>query len=517
MRNYIKCFIGAVMLVTTVPAFAAVVVNTADSGAGSLRQAILDANGSGGTITFSGVSGTINLSSALPKLSRTINIVGPGAAQLTVKAVDYSIFTNALGNSAALSGLTLTSRGALDVNALANLGSLVVSNCIITNCNAVSGNTAGIYNSGTLNATNCLFSGNSGWSAGAIYNTGTLHLAFCTFTNSTGPQVLGRSIYNGNAGNLSADYCVIGGNWGGLYNAGGTMVLRNCAVTNNSTFYGGGIFNAAQLAITNCTISHNRAFYSSGPEPGGGLYNSGSATLVNATVSGNSALGAGGGILNLGTLLLVNSTVVSNSAQDQTSPFPANGGGVCNSNTFQSKNSIFAWNTTDARGPDIYGNFNSLGYNLVQSASGWVNVGVATGNLVGADPKLGPLQDNGGPTQTHALLPNSPAINAGDAVGAPTTDQRGVLRPQGLGVDIGAYEFQFCVPIFVRAAIQNRTNLWLQACGLPCRTYTLQAPEYVGWVNIATLTTGADGLMQFTEHGYLSYPARFYRLQGTSP
>ena len=105
-------------------------------------------------------------------------------------------------------------------------------------------------------------------------------------------------------------------------------------------------------------------------------------------------------------------------------------------NTIIAENS--AWTA-----PDCFGVVNSLGHNLVGDGIA-CDFNTASGDQVGfqfpVDPKLGPLQDNGGPTKTHALLEGSPAIGAGDQESAPETDQRGVARPQGEGSDIGAYE-----------------------------------------------------------------------------
>jgi len=158
-----------------------------------------------------------------------------------------------------------------------------------------------------------------------------------------------------------------------------------------------GVFNSGTATLTNCTLSGNQAesgdFGSAG---GGGVFNGGTATLTNCTVSGNSAFGGSGG---------------------------SYGGGVFNTNsgTATLTNTIVAGNAGD----DI--------------------VGTITGsnNLIGGDPLLAPLADNGGPTQTMALLPGSPAINAGTATGAPNKDQRGFDRVGA--VDIGAFESDIVV------------------------------------------------------------------------
>ena len=119
------------------------------------------------------------------------------------------------------------------------------------------------------------------------------------------------------------------------------------------------------------------------------------------------------------------------------------GGGIRNvSATSELVNTIIAENTA-ATGPDCSGLSTSLDYNLIGDD---INCGFAPviGDLVNVAPLLGPLRDNGGPTFTHALLPGSPAVDAGDDNAAPATDQRGVIRPQGEAGDIGAYEV--CVP-----------------------------------------------------------------------
>ena len=179
------------------------------------------------------------------------------------------------------------------------------------------------------------------------------------------------------------------------------------------------------LAITGSTISGNSA-----NNWGGGIKNGGTLTLVNSTVSNNSSVEEGGGIWNAESLTLINSTVGGNSSN--------NGGGILNHDTITMTNTIVA---TNPMGADCSGegSFTSLGHNL--DSDGTCNL-TGPGDLPGVDPLLGPLQNNGGPTETHALLPGSPAMDAGDNEACPATDQRGVERPQGLACDIGAYEFE---------------------------------------------------------------------------
>jgi hypothetical protein len=141
--------------------------------------------------------------------------------------------------------------------------------------------------------------------------------------------------------------------------------------------------------------------------------------------------------LNLtgGSLFLFSSTLAGNSASDR-------GGGLFNASTIQTRNTIIAQNRARSA-PDLSGGLGSLGYNLIGDGTG--GGGFDDSDLVGTsdapiDPMLGPLQDNGGPTFTMALLPDSPAIAAGTSDGAPRTDQRGLPRHDP--PDIGAFEVQ---------------------------------------------------------------------------
>src|SRR5262249_21610584 len=147
-------------------------------------------------------------------------------------------------------------------------------------------------------------------------------------------------------------------------------------------------------------------------------YNVSSLVLTNCTVANNSAGGSrfdsGGGIHNNGTLTIFHDTIAGNHADI--------GGGL--DGYAMVGNSIVAGNTAGAAGTDGNGTINSSDYNLIQNVSGLTLSGTTTHVIVGQDPRLGPLQDNGGPTFTIALLPGSPAIDAGASLGL-RTDQRG--------------------------------------------------------------------------------------------
>ena len=237
------------------------------------------------------------------------------------------------------------------------------------------------------------------------------------------------------------------GNGGGILNAG-TLTLDNCAISGNlagdPTNGGGtgaGIWNYidAKLTLNNSTISGNSAIgnLSYSASRGGGIANYGILTLNNSTVSGNSATqGFGGGIsnsLNTSTLTLNNSTVSDNSAT-------GGGGGIDNRGSFNAVNTIVAGNDISSPSPDLLGRLTSSGHNLIGNTTGGSGFRPDLGDLLNVNPLLGFLQNNGGPTETHGLLPGSPAIDAGDNAICPSTDQRGVARSQGGQCDIGAYE-----------------------------------------------------------------------------
>jgi CSLREA domain-containing protein len=216
---------------------------------------------------------------------------------------------------------------------------------------------------------------------------------------------------------------------GGIKNDLGSLWITDSIVSENSDFNeGGGILNQdCELTITNSTISGNSA------RLGGGIFdNGGTLTLTNSTISGNTAE-RGAGLYEDGNGTIISSTISDNTATEL-------GGGIRVEGDTSLKNTILAGNTAPV-GPDCYNDITSLGYNLIFSIIDCTITGDTTGNIIGADPLLGPLLNNGGRTLTHALLPGSPAIDTGsDDCPPPATDQRGFIRPQYEACDIGAFE-----------------------------------------------------------------------------
>ena len=250
------------------------------------------------------------------------------------------------------------------------------------------------------------------------------------------------SVISGNNSDLNA---------GGIACSGMLTLINSTVSGNNSLGSAAGISNGGILKIYGSTISGNV-----GGNNGGGILNNeggGNAIIVNSTISGNSSYNSGGGISNIGQLKIINSTVFNNTSI-------VGVGGVANPfgiGTQTVNNTIIAGNNSqNSIYADVAGNFTSSFNNVIgisDGSTGFTN-GV-NGNIVGTsaapiDPRLAPLANNCGATQTRALLSTSPAINAGsnalavDASNQPlATDQRGAGFPRivGAAVDIGAFEF----------------------------------------------------------------------------
>ena len=380
-RILFASFLSALCLIAlSTQAATITVINTNDSGAGSLRQALADTN-DGDTIDFA-VTGTITLTTDELLVDKSITISGPGSDNLTVDGNHASrVFHVSSGVTATVAGLSITNGG------------------------EVPGAGGGIYNDhSTLAIDHCTVSGNHGSVGGGVYNDGYSGTATLTVTNST---------FSGNS--VGAPYMV--GSGGGIY---------------NNASYG-----SATLTVANSTFSGNSAGYLDYGW-GGAIYNDGSLgsatlTLNNSTFGGNSAGYHGGGIYNGSGMVTIRHTILN--------------AGALGENLF-----------------NAYGSVSSLGYNLSSDNGGGFLT--ATGDQINTDPMLGPLQDNGGSTFTHALLSGSPAIDAGDPNFNPNSfnppmvyDQRGTgfNRVVNGRIDIGAFEVQ-AVPSPYAGQVQQPIN-----------------------------------------------------------
>ncbi len=400
------------------------VTNLSDSGVsgdGSLRGEVLAANANAGadTINFaSGLPGAITLSGEGLQIKDPVDIEGPGPGQLTVaqsskKRVIHINLSNP--GPVTIAGLhiadgTASGPGGNILNDIESpASSLTVVNSSIT------GGTASDY-------------------GGGIGGFG----ASLTLSSTT----------------LSGNHAIAGGGaWVGGDNV--AISVENSTFSGNTTSgFGGGLFvevNQGSAVITGTTFSGNQT-----QAEGGGAavsVSKGPATIVNSTFFGNSSASAGGGGISLSSGEQPPAVRDSTISGNHSTGSEAGGGGIFISNQpLQLEDTIVAGNSADAGGVDIDGPANAA-FSLIGNPSGaTLSETVAGSNLIGVDPQLSPLQDNGGPTQTMAITASSPAVNKGAGVLA--TDQRGQPRPvlyPGVpfsaaaganGADIGAYELQ---------------------------------------------------------------------------
>ncbi|OUC12234.1 MAG: hypothetical protein B0A82_23560 [Alkalinema sp. CACIAM 70d] len=361
-----------------------IVSNKDDSGAGSLRQAILDANGMQGadTISFdSAVFGTtpqiiLLTSGAFAAITSDLTINGPGAGLLTINGNNASrVFQVNPNVNAAIVGVTIANGKAINGGGflsntagggILNFGSLGVINTTFSNNNGgqLGG---GIANFGGMLINGGTFNSNQAISGAGIYNAGGIEIRNSNF-NTNQASGNGGGVFNSGSLTIDNDYFsrnTAGNDGGSLYNSGsGTAsILTSVIVDGRANRLGGGIANFGTLAsLDNTLIRGNQSTGSGGA--GGGLFNGGTANLTNTSILGNVAAGIGGGIYNGGTLTVrANSLISSNRAAD--------GGGIYNDGTarlgestvMSNRRTTFTSNGADLRGTFISEGFNTIGYN----------------------------------------------------------------------------------------------------------------------------------------------------------
>ncbi len=409
----------------------------------TISSAVAAAN-PGDTITVG--AGTYNEHDIV--INQSLTITGDGSGVVTVDAGGAGrIFDIYSGVAAKISGMTVTNGSVVADNGggILNNGSLTLNDVILTNNAAPSGSLSGedlgggIYSNGNLTITNSQVTNNSAGFGGGGIALGTN--ANATTTTLSYVQILNNTITGNNppspasaggggiflwnfpgtyAMTLNIDHSSISNNNGDITGSGAgggieagnaTVNITSSAIVGNTADGGGGIFaeGGPALNLINDTFSLNQAVGAFGSGGGLAVYDD-VATLTNVTVAGNTANNSGG-IFNAGDTTVINlaDTLVSNNVATASAP-------DCNAVT-------------------------SLDYNLFQNPSGCSISGATTHNITGADPLLGPAALNGGPTDTMALAPGSPAIDAGNNNTCASIDQQGISRPVGAFCDIGAYEF----------------------------------------------------------------------------
>lgn len=453
------------------------------------EPSLLAALSGGGNVTFA-CDGTITLTNTVTISSNTtldgighnVTISGGNSIQIFLvnPGITFSVQGLTLANSKNGPAI-LNDTGVLSINAVTfsnnnnsnfggaiyNIGIATVIGSTFINNRGFGG---GIYNDSNsiLTITGSTFTGNTSTLGygGAIYNKGAAILANSSFSNNSGPALYNffdNSIPDNKIATLNLINSMVnnntGGAGGGLINDLGDMHIDNSVISNNNAGSGGGIYNLGgpgTLTINNSTISGNVSNNGTG---GGGIYNSGPAYIYNSTISDNAVnsnlgIGGGGGIYNISLLSVINSTIANNTViADNIKTgsgiynYSPNGGDPYTTVTL--KNTIVSNSATG-------GNCN--GTYIIDGGSNLQFPGTTCGATIpSADPKLGLLADNGGVTQTHALLAGSPAIDAGNnavCASSPVSnrDQRGALRPfdgdsNGSAIcDIGAYELGATAP-----------------------------------------------------------------------
>jgi len=447
--------VGGVGFYLVLPASAATwtVTNCNDSGPGSLRQAVADAS-SGDTITFamSPACSTVDLASPIA-VSTTITIQGPGANVLALSGGNANPVLEITDCTVSISGLMVEDGYASDNDGIAGGG--------------IGG---GIYNDGTLTLEDDVVSQNS-------------------------------ASYEG----------------GGIFDQSGDITISDTTVSNNTAQFGAGVWNGGTDATTALmsysTVSNNGSSVTTGF--GGGIFNDGTLSIASSTVANNVAYNSGGGIYNSGgTLNISNSTVA-----DNTVPNTTDSGGDLKTidGDVTIGASIVALSNTSAQDcNEVGGSFTDLGYNLDDDGS----CGFTTSNndLPDTNPMLDTtgLQNNGGPTETIALEPGSPAIDAVTTSSlCPSTDQRGA--PRSAPCDIGAfdtdgpssttgpYEF-FCPNTSAGNLVMNDvTTTAVMSPLTPSPGQSFQVTDYQTWLYLPSgLVNGMAGLGATAISGSLS-------------
>lgn len=498
-------------------------------------HALRTAMAGGGTVRFA-CDGTITLTNTITVMADTV-LDGTGH-HVTISGGDaVRVFCVATNVSFEVLHLTIAhGLGQAGGGVLNDGGSFRATRCTFVANRAVGGAGAGysgnpgtngyggaVYNWGVLNAIDCAFISNSavggagaiGWPGGAggdghggaIANEGTLILSGCLLTSNSA---------RGGAGGpgMSGNYGPWNGTPGGPGGPGGSG-------------NGGALFNRGTAVIVNTTVAQNLGAGGQGGQGGSGGPPSNQSAYSGDGGPGSSGGSGYGGIVDVtGQCYLTNCTLAENEstagaggAGGPPGPYPypypprigqpgANGasgppGSGLKMTGAQLLNTLVSGNTPR----NCIGPISDLGHNLSSDTScAFTNVG----SLNNTDARLAQLADNGGPTLTMALLPGSPALDAGNTAAAPPTDQRGQARPLGLAADIGAYEYGSRPRLQITPPQDGHLRIRLWDLVGNCRL--LASTNLTEWVPLACYQIGPDGTALFVVEVGSAEGHRFYRV-----
>jgi parallel beta-helix repeat protein len=431
--------IGAgVAALAAMPAAAATftVTNLNDSGPGTLRQAIADANAAAGAdvVTFqAGLTGTITLTTGQLYILDSLDVQGPGASVITVSGNNTSrvfyMYNSSTTIDVRLAGLTITEGNDTIGAGVVDFDQNLILDAVTITGNNASSDGAGLWADGfdmTLTIQDSTISGNiAGNNGGGIY-----------VEDTGGPMLIDNSVISGNEST---------NNGGGIYfyDPDDDITIRDTTISGNTAGgSGGGLalysFDNGILTIEGSTISGNTA------ATGGGMYfydADHDINITDSTISGNNATESNGGgiaLYNLYANLNLNFVTIANNNA------AGSGGGMFTpTGTPHFFNSIIGDNTAatdNDLGAGQSASFD-LTYTLLENATG-ASINDLGGNILDTDPQLGTLASNGGPTETQRPALTSPVVNAADPafVPPPSTDQRGQPRAYPTRADMGAVE-----------------------------------------------------------------------------
>ncbi|MEZ6129082.1 MAG: LamG-like jellyroll fold domain-containing protein [Planctomycetaceae bacterium] len=391
----------------------------------TLREAVELANSTAGAdeIQFHPALNdqTIVLENGPITVNGLLNLHGPGSELLSISGDhESSVINISAGSVLLMDGVTIRDGNG---SGITNAGVLQITDSVVTNNTGEQG--GGINNSGVLSLNRTVLSENVAVGGAGIRSSGTVTIRDSTITKNSARRGESNPPFSPLAP------LAIGG---GIYLAGGDVRIIDSTISENTHNSGNGAAIAAnggtELTIERSTISDNTATDDFDMGRPGSILSAGTVSLVNSTISGGSI-----------GIYLFDSASASITARNST--ITENGGGIYNAGAgvVSLYNTIVAGNTQT----DIWGNTSHVsGFNNLIGGAGGTGgfVNGVNGNLVGVAPRLGPLQNNAGPTKTFALLPDSPARDRGNLSYAPASDQRGRTRPQGLAVDIGSFELK---------------------------------------------------------------------------